>query len=158
MHEKRIRHKDVKPHNILVHNGILIYTDFEYSLDSSDLTHSTTEGTPDSLTRRYSAPEVLLDDQRNSKLDVNSLGCVFIDMFSALTQLIEYGDSICFYNLTDRIPGHLDKIIIPKWSVLPSFIKSMTEHDRTERPTAGQRVTVLSVHETLHCAECGRRI
>ncbi|KAH6644148.1 kinase-like domain-containing protein [Boeremia exigua] len=35
MHTSGIRHKDIKPHNILIHKGAVVYTDFGYSLDTS---------------------------------------------------------------------------------------------------------------------------
>lgn len=84
MHSKRIRHKDVKPHNILIHEGKLIYTDFCISFDSTGLTRSTSKGRPEHLTYRYAAPEVIEHEQRDSKSDVYFVGCVFIEMLSAL--------------------------------------------------------------------------
>lgn len=53
MHEQTIRHKDIKPQNILVHRGSVLYTDFGISIDFSTLGHSTTTGRADSFTRRY---------------------------------------------------------------------------------------------------------
>ncbi|KAF2252040.1 kinase-like protein [Trematosphaeria pertusa] len=44
MHSQRIRHKDIKPRNILIHQGSVIYTDFGYSLDHSAASGSTTTG------------------------------------------------------------------------------------------------------------------
>jgi serine/threonine protein kinase len=35
MRAQRIRHKDIKPHNILIHHGRVLYTDFGLSLDST---------------------------------------------------------------------------------------------------------------------------
>lgn len=85
MHEKAIRHKDVKPQNILIHKGAVVYTDFGASKDTTKDGQSTTEGLPDFLTRKYSAPEVLDNDKRNLAADVYSLGCVFIEMLFALS-------------------------------------------------------------------------
>lgn len=84
MHQRRVRHKDIKPQNILVHRGCFLYTDFGYSLDSSQFSNSTTEGQPDSLTRRYSAPEVLNNGERNSSSDVYSLGCIYLEILAVL--------------------------------------------------------------------------
>lgn len=55
MHEQRIRHKDIKLQNVLVHAGSVLFTDFGYSLDCSRVSHSATEGRPSFLTRRYCA-------------------------------------------------------------------------------------------------------
>ncbi|KAI4916965.1 hypothetical protein J4E90_003470 [Alternaria incomplexa] len=57
MHAQKVRHKDIKPHNILVHKGSFIYTDFGSSLDYGADTRSDTTGHPDSITRKYAAPE-----------------------------------------------------------------------------------------------------
>ena len=59
MHKKGIRHKDIKPRNILIHQGIVLYTDFGASKDTTKDGQCTTEGAPDSMTRKYCAPEVL---------------------------------------------------------------------------------------------------
>ncbi|KAF2124306.1 kinase-like protein [Dothidotthia symphoricarpi CBS 119687] len=84
MHTQNVRHKDIKPQNILIHNGTVIYTDFGYSFDHSTAARSTTEGRPDALTKRYCAPEVAEYAPRNSKSDIFSLGCVFFELYSAL--------------------------------------------------------------------------
>ncbi|KAH7071545.1 kinase-like domain-containing protein [Paraphoma chrysanthemicola] len=82
LHSQRIRHKDIKPGNILIHHGAVLYTDFDFSLDWTPLDCSTTTGMPDAFTR--AAPEVLNHSPRNSKTDIFSLGCVFLELLSAL--------------------------------------------------------------------------
>lgn len=84
IHEQTIRHKDIKPQNILIHQGGVIYTDFGISYDFSEHGRSTTTGRPDAFTRRYCAPEVMRWDKRNSKSDAWSLGCVYMEMLDAL--------------------------------------------------------------------------
>jgi hypothetical protein len=59
LHENQIRHKDLKPQNILVHNGTVLITDFGTSLDWKDKGKSTTSQIPQAITPKYSAPEVL---------------------------------------------------------------------------------------------------
>ncbi|KAI9780173.1 MAG: hypothetical protein M1839_007010 [Geoglossum umbratile] len=59
LHENKIRHKDVKPMNILVHGKNILITDFGTSLDWTEEGHSTTSDTstgPRTLT--YCSPEV----------------------------------------------------------------------------------------------------
>jgi serine/threonine protein kinase len=83
IHRHTIRHKDIKPQNILVHNGRMIYTDFGIALDA-DGQNTTTTGIAESFTRRYCAPEVANNKPRNRKSDVFSLGCVFFEMLALL--------------------------------------------------------------------------
>jgi serine/threonine protein kinase len=83
IHRHTIRHKDIKPQNILVHNGQMIYTDFGIALDA-DGQNTTTTGIAESFTRRYCAPEVANNQPRNRKSDVFSLGCVFFEMLASL--------------------------------------------------------------------------
>lgn len=59
LHESKIRHKDIKPSNILVHGSNILITDFGTSRDWTDLNKSTTESRLNGVTRRYAAPEVL---------------------------------------------------------------------------------------------------
>ncbi|CAO2652118.1 Nn.00g004010.m01.CDS01 [Neocucurbitaria sp. VM-36] len=84
MHTQHVRHKDIKPRNILIHQNSVIYTDFGYSLDHSTATGSTTTGRPHTLTRKYCAPEVQEWEPRNAKSDIFSLGCVFFEIFATL--------------------------------------------------------------------------
>ena len=58
LHENKIRHKDIKPENILIKNRQVLLTDFGTSHNWSDDTKSCTSGTVAVLTKRYCAPEV----------------------------------------------------------------------------------------------------
>ncbi|KAF2002326.1 kinase-like protein, partial [Amniculicola lignicola CBS 123094] len=84
LHKQKGRHKDIKPGNILIHQETVVYTDFGYSFDYSSQNQSTTDGRPDSFTRKYCAPEVEDWAPRNSKSDIYSLGCVFLEMYASL--------------------------------------------------------------------------
>ncbi|KAF2686401.1 kinase-like protein, partial [Lentithecium fluviatile CBS 122367] len=83
LHTNRIRHRDLKPPNILVHGSNVLITDFGFSRDSND-TRSTTEGPPTGTTAKYNAPEVADHGQRSFSADIWSLGCIFLEMFSVL--------------------------------------------------------------------------
>jgi serine/threonine protein kinase len=83
LHDNNIRHKDIKPGNILVDHGNVLFTDFGLARDSSDATGSTTAG-ESSLTPRYCAPEVANWEPRNTSSDIWSLGCVFLEMVCVL--------------------------------------------------------------------------
>lgn len=83
LHENRIRHKDIKPQNVLVKGHQVFLTDFGISLDWSELGQSTTTGAT-VKTPRYCAPEVADYLPRNSLSDIWSLGCVFLEIWAVL--------------------------------------------------------------------------
>lgn len=84
IHQQTIRHKDIKPQNILIHQDQVLYTDFGLSYDFGDAGQSTTTGPVQGLTRRYCAPEVAAGGMRNSKSDMFSLGCVYLEIIDGL--------------------------------------------------------------------------
>jgi serine/threonine protein kinase len=83
LHEVKIRHRDIKPQNILVKGPHVYLTDFGISLNWENLSRSTTtEDTAKSLL--YCAPEVARFEKRNTSADVWSLGCVFVEMLTVI--------------------------------------------------------------------------
>ncbi|KAH0558414.1 hypothetical protein GP486_004927 [Trichoglossum hirsutum] len=84
MHEQDIRHKDIKPGNILVLGDRIYFTDFELARDFFGEDTTETEG--DTLkTRMYCAPEVEAGALRgHSAADVFSLGCVLSRIVTTL--------------------------------------------------------------------------
>jgi serine/threonine protein kinase/tetratricopeptide (TPR) repeat protein len=80
IHSKGIRHKDIKPRNILGKGKDVIFADFGSShvfLNGGD---STTEGPSYGHTKMYCAPEVIQQEKRNRSADIFSLGCVFTEL------------------------------------------------------------------------------
>jgi serine/threonine protein kinase len=65
LHDSQVRHKDIKPQNILVYKSKVLLTDFGISRDLSDLSRSTTTGDT-ARTRRYCAPKVDTKTARNT--------------------------------------------------------------------------------------------
>ncbi|KAK4182966.1 Hsp70 protein-domain-containing protein [Podospora australis] len=83
LHAKKIRHRDIKPQNIIVRGDEVLLADFGIAFNWENLTGATT--TADSgKTLVYAAPEVLRVEPRNEAADVWSLGCVFFEMATVL--------------------------------------------------------------------------
>jgi hypothetical protein len=84
LHQHNVRHKDIKPGNILVNSGKVLFTDFGLSLDFTDATGSTTMSMVNGMTPRYCAPEVANYEPRNTMSDIWCLGIVFLEMIVTL--------------------------------------------------------------------------
>jgi serine/threonine protein kinase len=154
MHENKVRHKDIKPRNILVHKERMIYTDFGYSFDSTDFSSSTTIGPSSGNTLRYSAPEVLEHEERNSRSDVFSLGCVFFDMLSALTEK-HYDDSRNFATIMETCHLQIAEWQIPaSVSTVPSVVVAMTALEAFKRPCAPHSMKKILETHGFCCLEC----
>ena len=90
LHEKlRIRHRDIKPRNILMHDQRILICDVGSAYDFFDRNESTGASRPPG-TRKYKAPEVLASinssepQSHNTKVDIFSLGCVFLEIHTVL--------------------------------------------------------------------------
>lgn len=81
LHEQEIKHKDLKPSNILLSPDGLWVTDFGTATDFSVLTTSATEdgerGTP-----KYFAPEVAVYEPSGRAADIFSMGCIFLEIIT----------------------------------------------------------------------------
>lgn len=85
IHEQSIRHKDIKPENILYHEGHFLYADFGISLQFDPLPFAagTTQTKDPQYSHVYASPEVRQRRPRNTKSDVFSLGCVLFELLAA---------------------------------------------------------------------------
>lgn len=96
----RIRHKDIKPENIVIDDfGFPILTDFGLSKHFEAGQYS--EG-PTRKTVKYADPEAVQEKRRDERSDIFSLGCVFLEMATVLLgkpphyaeeQLVDSGSS-----------------------------------------------------------------
>ncbi|KAF5870505.1 putative serine threonine protein kinase protein [Botrytis fragariae] len=88
VHEKGIRHRDLKPKNILLSPGRVYLADFGIARDVKDSDNSITCGRYG--TASWIAPEVYDGEYHHmSSADVFSLGCIFLNIATVL-----YGDSM----------------------------------------------------------------
>ncbi|KAK7430761.1 hypothetical protein QQZ08_002805 [Neonectria magnoliae] len=96
IHKKNIRHKDIKPNNVLVKGGQVLLADFGTSRICLD-GHLTTNGEPKEGTPKYWAPDVMEGADRNTASDIWSLGCVFLEMTNTLLGYM-HNDMLVFYS------------------------------------------------------------
>ncbi|KAL2045531.1 hypothetical protein N7G274_001959 [Stereocaulon virgatum] len=86
LHETGVRHKDIKPENILIdESGAVILTDFGISRRFAKHTSHVTNNEW-KFTRKYASPEIMKGKrvERADPSDVFSLGCVFLEMATLL--------------------------------------------------------------------------
>jgi serine/threonine protein kinase len=83
LHRQGVKHKDLKPSNILLSANGLWLTDFGTASDFSLLTQSATEG-GERGTPKYFAPEVAAYEPSGRSADIFSLGCIFFEVISLI--------------------------------------------------------------------------
>jgi hypothetical protein len=115
LHDNRIRHKDIKPQNVLVHRNRVLLTDFGHSLDWSERQHSTTSGIT-IRTPKYCAPEVANFCPRNSSSDIWSLGCVFLEIWTVLNaETVSTLDNHLCQNGSFSTCYYLNSVAVDSW-------------------------------------------
>lgn len=83
LHEMKIKHKDIKPANILIKDGNVMLTDFGIAKDLIDEETTASLVTSVQGSPMYMAPEVE-DGRRGRAVDIFSLGCVFLEISTCL--------------------------------------------------------------------------
>jgi serine/threonine protein kinase/tetratricopeptide (TPR) repeat protein len=180
IHSKGIRHKDIKPRNILVKGEELIFADFGSSHVFMDEGSSTTEGPSHGHTKMYCAPEVISQGRRNRSADIFSLGCVFTELAIWLpgckdhdvSKWHEYRETIVDGNTTNSYYASLDKV--EKWfsevnrGTLPGLMYDHVLFDMLCRDPANRPIAVeisqeisrildpstAESHERPNCTQC----
>lgn len=180
MHNKGVRHKDIKPTNILVYRSTVLLTDFGLARDFGDSSHTfstsgmMSTGTPEAFTRRYAAPEVLDCEPRNNKSDVFSLGCVFLELWAALTGggletllegNLEYPTEIIYADLIPKVRSWARKTLEREpdanLEVLMECFLKMVDPNQKKRPSISAVCAEIFAISTKddntiehYCSEC----
>lgn len=171
LHDSQIRHKDIKPGNILIDRGNILFTDFGLALDFADASCSTTAGMVNGVTRRYCAPEVTLHEPRNTSSDIWSLGVVFLEMTVVLKgKTIKWMDDYLETHGSQQVfarsnPVGLEELLAelkyigsPSSNEVLGWIQHMLQEDRALRLTAAHLVTLITSHYfdgTMDAVFCG---
>jgi hypothetical protein len=124
LHQRNVRHKDIKPGNILVNNSQVLFTDFGLSLDFTDASGSTTMSMVNGMTPRYCAPEVANCEPRNTMSDIWSLGIVFFEMLITLK-----GKKTEFMDEYFRTHGSGQAFVRFNISAMPAFVAELATLD-----------------------------
>lgn len=82
-----IKHKDIKPANILFYNGLVLLADWGLSNCFKDEETSRSKGWTH-CTAPYAAPEVIKREERGTAQDIFSLGLVYMEMLAAIGQVL----------------------------------------------------------------------
>lgn len=164
----RVRHRDIKPQNILVRSDRVLLADFGIAFNWEALTRSTT--TADSAkTLVYAAPEVARIEPRNESADVWSLGCVFLEAAVVLSGGTVADLRAGFYDRSENYAFHAnfegiaslvtrlrgsggDDVAVLDW------VESMLQPAPATRPTAAALlediVEASTSRRVLFCGPC----
>lgn len=115
-HAQRVRHKDIKPTNILIKGNDVLYADFGLSKYFEESETTMTNGHPGPKSPMYCAPEVAAGEERRRSADVWSLGCVFLEMVTVMS-----GKSLAEFQTRRGAPGqrayHLRPELTLQWII-----------------------------------------
>lgn len=161
LHDRSIRHKDIKPSNILLSATGLWVTDFGSSTDFSGYSQSITQngerGTP-----KYFAPEVAEYEPNGRPADIFSLGCVIFEMAclcnmysQSFLQSLRPKKDMSFHANLDGIMHWFNfsgtEVQWPADQHLMALAREMLHRDPQKRPTAPE------IERRLHFIDAIRR-
>ncbi|KAL8673301.1 MAG: hypothetical protein Q9168_002263 [Polycauliona sp. 1 TL-2023] len=148
LHRQQVRHKDIKPQNILVRQRKIFITDFGLAISWKTLGKGTTTGEHGPISRDYAAPEVMDSDSRNISADVWSLGCVYLEMITVLkgetivaksAYFLSSGTCSTFYcRNQDAMKGWMKRLESKKDNAPLDWIRNLTMSKPSSRLTPQQ--------------------
>jgi serine/threonine protein kinase len=165
-HQLDIKHRDIKPGNILIKGSDPYLADFGVAKDFSLQEMSASaeyfvKGTP-----AYRAPEAQSEEPSGRKADVFSLGCVYSEMLTvikrkALRDFQEFrrtsektSKAYAFRSNLVKVKEWLDQLATASDGVselLADQISAMIQEDPTKRPAARTCVRELRTEMALFC-------
>ncbi|MCJ1388650.1 hypothetical protein MMC18_001499 [Xylographa bjoerkii] len=151
MHEQDIVHGDIKPHNILISEARVYYTDFGLA---RDFTHNDpTTSNADFVTKKYAAPEAK-EGLKGRASDIWSLGCVFLEMLifmlhHSVEQLSESQTFTMIHKRMDTSYSHNPAAVAASLRSCRSITKRM--------PRSASVLEVLDCCEAMLDLNAGRR-
>lgn len=159
----QIRHKDIKPANIVIdENNIPLLTDF--GLSNHFEVGKDSDG-PTAKTMKYAEPEAVHERGRNARSDIFPLGCVFLEMATTLLSMsprfaeqrlktVGSREEFRYSGSLDRLPSYLTELEDIAQDLIQSdpgrersaraiiqilpIIKDMMDEDIKARPYAKQ--------------------
>ncbi|KAH7417540.1 kinase-like domain-containing protein [Cadophora sp. MPI-SDFR-AT-0126] len=166
IHEESIRHKDIKPSNIILKNDQVFLADFGSAHQFSSDLMSTTEGYAAGITRMYSAPEVLEQEPRGRPADIYSLGCVFAEMAVVMNsrridEFHEYRSepdpndpqkTTLLYAVTAHKIERWFRELGDTW--MASLLADMLRTDPKNRPAAKDLLLAIEMHRGVVKCDC----
>ena len=160
-----VRHKDIKPENILMHGGSVFLTDFGIAHDSLEQQRMTTDNPHPLGTVFYWAPEYEArpNQPRNEKSDIFSLGCVYLELmnkiYSAGLTLPETTRRSWYHSiehLQAQLVDYERRVKSVSQKGLAALFRRLISRDPAQRPTAEELVRELKRigGESYFCSEC----
>jgi tRNA A-37 threonylcarbamoyl transferase component Bud32 len=165
MHARKIKHRDIKPHNILVKGDMVYITDFGSARDWNSYETSRTRDVPTGYTEKYQAPEVepleeASEDEKGRSVaaDVFSMGCTFAEMATILITRRSISDFDNYRSENERCDSERFDIWVrdedsnldsdmKSWfansSIYDDFLKDMMAKEEKMRPSSRELVTRL---------------
>ncbi|CAG8959252.1 hypothetical protein HYFRA_00012610 [Hymenoscyphus fraxineus] len=168
LHDNNIRHKDIKPNNILLKRDEIYITDFGTAIEFDD-DKSETRGTVEGRTVRYQSPEVSRGLPRGKPSDLWSLGVTFLEMTTVLRGqslddmqafLAEHGtcEEYVFGNIQGAMQWmeFLRRTAQPRVDNSPmQWMKDMLEEKAKDRPTAPDLFqSIKQAADGIFCNKC----
>ncbi|KAH7381112.1 kinase-like domain-containing protein [Cadophora sp. MPI-SDFR-AT-0126] len=169
LHDNDVRHKDLKPRNILLdrNDGIFV-TDFGLSRDTTDASTSVTNGI-ERGTYKYCAPEVARYEPRGRAADIYSLGCVFLEINTVHRKLslVEFdtfrtkNEDHSFQNSPEQLKEWMNRLrAVPTSNDqgvfdLMDLVEKMVAESPTDRPVIAKVIATLkTLGGDIYFASC----